>query len=105
MTAIMHIHLRHSGAAFLQPTLAACRSRRGPLGDFDYNGFVDDDDVTLLGAFYDPSAASLVVADPSGANVAAVPEPTSALLVATALLGLGIVPLIRRAKFFRRRST
>ena len=26
------------------------------LGDFDYNGFVDDDDVTLLGVFYDPTA-------------------------------------------------
>jgi hypothetical protein len=24
------------------------------LGDFDYNGFVDDDDATLLGAFYNP---------------------------------------------------
>jgi hypothetical protein len=29
------------------------------LGDFDYNGFVDDDDVTLLNAFYDPSAPPL----------------------------------------------
>jgi hypothetical protein len=24
-------------------------------GDFDYNGFVDDDDVTLLGVFYEPA--------------------------------------------------
>jgi hypothetical protein len=28
------------------------------LGDFDYNGFVDDDDVTLLGAFYKPTTSS-----------------------------------------------
>jgi len=69
------------------------------LGDFDYNGFVDDDDVTLLGAFYDPTAAPLEVAVPSGANVTAVPEPATVLLFVTALLGLGIFPLIRRTKF------
>ena len=26
------------------------------LGDFEYNGFVDNDDVTLLDAFYNPAA-------------------------------------------------
>jgi hypothetical protein len=71
------------------------------LGDFDYNGFVDDDDVTLLGAFYDPSAASLISppAEP-GANgvagaesVAAVPEPGALLLV---LIGMAAVALRRK---------
>jgi hypothetical protein len=55
---------------------------RWALGDFDYNGFVDDDDVTLLGAFYDPSAASLVVPSADAATAtAAVPEPASVTLV------------------------
>jgi hypothetical protein len=46
------------------------------LAIFDYNGFVDDDDVTLLGAFYDPSAVPLVAsASAATANVAGVPEP------------------------------
>ena len=35
--------------------LLALPSRIG-LGDFDYNGFVDNDDVTLLGVFYNPSS-------------------------------------------------
>jgi hypothetical protein len=29
------------------------------FGDFDYNGFVDDNDVTLLGAFYQPGGEAL----------------------------------------------
>jgi hypothetical protein len=67
------------------------------LGDFDYNGFVDDDDVTLLGAFYDPSAPPL--AAPAGASaVAAVPEPASAILLAVALLALGLAALRRSAR-------
>jgi hypothetical protein len=53
------------------------------LGDFDYNGFVDDDDVTLLGAFYDPTAQPLIAAAPSdSATVAAVPEPSTWMLLA-----------------------
>jgi hypothetical protein len=60
------------------------------LGDFDYNGFVDDDDVTLLGAFYNPSAAPLITPAPSGAaDVAAVPEPASFLLGVVAAAGIG----------------
>ena len=52
------------------------------LGDFDYNGFVDDDDVTLLGAFYNPAAASLIAPTPAGASsVAVVPEPSSLALL------------------------
>ena len=53
------------------------------LGDFDYNGFVDDDDVTLLGVFYDPNASPLITsaaAPPNANTVAAVPEPGSLLL-------------------------
>jgi hypothetical protein len=65
------------------------------LGDFDYNGFVDDDDVTLLGAFYDPSAAPLIgfLAE-SGAgasSVAAVPEPSTWLLLVCGVLAVSIV--------------
>jgi hypothetical protein len=56
------------------------------LGDFDYNGFVDDDDVTLLGVFYDPSAPPIGIEPPhmhSKAAVAAVPEPSTLMLVVT----------------------
>ena len=44
-------------------------SNEWALGDFDYNGFVDDDDVTLLGALYDPSDQPLpgpLAVGPSG---------------------------------------
>ena len=48
------------------------------LGDFDYNGFVDDDDITLLGVFYDPSAPPVLAPIAvSGAGVAAVPDPSA----------------------------
>jgi autotransporter-associated beta strand protein len=60
-------------------------------GDFDYNGFIDDDDVTLLGAFYDPSAAPLIAPAPSvlsAAGIAAVPEPSSLVLLGVAAAGL-----------------
>jgi hypothetical protein len=60
------------------------------LGDFDYNGFVDDDDITLLSAFYDPSAPPLIIGGTqlgtAPENVAAVPEPGSAVLAAIAAL-------------------
>jgi hypothetical protein len=60
------------------------------LGDFDYNGFVDDDDITLLSAFYDPSAPPLIIGGTqlgtAPENVAAVPEPGSAVLAAIATL-------------------
>jgi hypothetical protein len=58
------------------------------LGDFDYNGFVDDDDVTLLGAFYDPNAAPLIGAAPI--QTAAVPEPSSWLLIAAAIVVISL---------------
>jgi hypothetical protein len=56
------------------------------LGDFDYSGFVDDDDVTLLGVFYDPSAQPLT-GSPEGESgsvsisVAAIPEPRGLTLL------------------------
>jgi uncharacterized protein YjbI with pentapeptide repeats len=65
------------------------------LGDFDYNGFVDDDDVTLLGAFYDPEAPALSgpPAEP-GASVssglAAVPEPSTLVLLMMMVAGMGL---------------
>jgi hypothetical protein len=58
------------------------------LGDFDYNGFVDDDDVTLLGAFYDPSAPPLAAPAAGGAGVAAVPEPSTFVLLSIAAAAL-----------------
>jgi hypothetical protein len=62
--------------------LVGSQAITGPFGDFDYNGFVDDDDVTLLGAFYDPSDAPLVSGGVvSGEGVAAVPERSTAALV------------------------
>jgi hypothetical protein len=55
------------------------------LGDFDYNGFVDDDDVTLLGAFYDANAAPLAAPTAEAtASVAAVPEPSTWAIVLSA---------------------
>src|SRR4029079_8931698 len=73
------------------------------LGDFDYNGFVDDDDVTLLGAFYDPSAVSLPspldgTTRSQPMNVSAIPEPsTLAVLLVAVLLG-GVALLHHRAR-------
>jgi hypothetical protein len=59
------------------------------LGDFDYNGFVDDDDVTLLGVFYDPTIAPILVpGEATGAGVAAVPEPAGVVLVAVGGIAL-----------------
>jgi T5SS/PEP-CTERM-associated repeat protein len=51
------------------------------VGDFDYNGFVDDDDVTLLGAFYDPAAPPISAPQAVRADVAAIPEPRTVVLV------------------------
>jgi hypothetical protein len=64
------------------------------LGDFDYNGFVDDDDVTLLGAFYDPSAAPLAASN----SAAAVPEPSSVALAASASVGFLLTAKRRRSR-------
>jgi hypothetical protein len=68
------------------------------LGDFDYNGFVDDDDVTLLGAFYDPAAAPIPTplenssSSASALRVAVVPEPaTIILLLAMCLCSAGTI--------------
>jgi T5SS/PEP-CTERM-associated repeat protein len=69
------------------------------LGDFDYNGFVDDNDVTLLGAFYDPAAVALVSGGVvSGEGVAAVPEPSTALLLSSVLMGILLGALNRKRK-------
>jgi hypothetical protein len=52
------------------------------LGAFVYDGIVDGDNVTLLGAFYDPGAAPLVSGGVmSGEGVAAVPEPATVVLM------------------------
>jgi hypothetical protein len=67
------------------------------LGDFDYNGFVDDDDVTLLGAFYDPSASPFATsALESLKGVAAVPEPSTIVLLAA--LAVIVVISLREMK-------
>ena len=77
------------------------------LGDFDYNGFVDDDDVTLLGAYYDPSAPPLNSQAAPGAlgsaeAVAAVPEPGSLILLLVGLAPLGA--FVRRQRVCHRKS-
>jgi autotransporter-associated beta strand protein len=69
------------------------------LGDFDYNGFVDDDDVTLLGAFYDASAlpqfgASAEPGTIAPGGVAAVPEPSTAVLVLSILAVTAIARIL-----------
>jgi hypothetical protein len=61
------------------------------FGDFDYNGFVDDDDVTLLGAFYNPAATPLIAPAASEINAAAVPEPRTFTLLASATLLLTVL--------------
>jgi hypothetical protein len=68
------------------------------LGDFDYNGFVDDDDVTLLGAFYDPSAAPLAS---TASDVAAVPEPSTWMLLVGGLAALGVSVFAHRCLLSR----
>jgi hypothetical protein len=65
------------------------------LGDFDYNGFVDDDDVTLLGVFYDPSAAP-IPAPAATTAVAAVPDPATVTLFALMVAAWAIAALRRR---------
>jgi hypothetical protein len=57
---------------------------RWDLGDFDYNGFVDNDDVTLLGVYYNPSAPAIPTPEQAKSGVAAVPEPSTALLLVLA---------------------
>jgi hypothetical protein len=68
------------------------------LGDFDYNGFVDDDDVTLLGAFYDPSAPPLNSQAVPGviapAGVVAVPEPSTAVSALLVLVFAAVTRLL-----------
>jgi hypothetical protein len=64
-------------------------------GDFDYNGFVDDDDVTLLGALYNPSLPPIPAPD-AGGGVAAVPEPSTWLMLTLGGLGAGLFGWRRR---------
>jgi hypothetical protein len=86
------------------------------MGDFDFNGFVDDDDVTLLGALYNPSAPPLASAPfavagsalPAEAEVlaagavssyelAAVPEPSTFVLLSIVAVVLSLSRRFRRA--------
>jgi hypothetical protein len=69
---------------------------RWDLGDFDYNGFVDNDDVTLLGVYYNPSAPPIPA--PGGGGVAAVPEPSTWLMLTIGGLGAGLAGWRRRRK-------
>ena len=64
-------------------------------GDFDYNGFVDDDDVTLLGALYNPGLPP-IPAPEAGSGVAAVPEPSTWLMLTLGGLGAGLFGWRRR---------
>jgi hypothetical protein len=66
-------------------------------GDFDYNGFVDDDDVTLLGALYNPGLPPIPAPD-AGSGVAAVPEPSTWLMLTLGGLGAGLFGWRRRKK-------
>jgi hypothetical protein len=66
-------------------------------GDFDYNGFVDDDDVTLLGALYNPGLPPIPAPD-AGGGVAAVPEPSTWLMLTLGGLGAGLFGWRRRKK-------
>ena len=68
------------------------------LGDFDYNGFVDDNDVTLLGVLYDPAATPIPApgASAAGGAVAAVPEPATWLMLTLGGLGAGLFGWRRR---------
>jgi hypothetical protein len=73
-------------------------------GDFDYNGFVDDDDVTLMGVFYDPAAQPLTglpasEGESASTTVAAVPEPPG-----LALLLIGGGTFLAAAVILARRS-
>jgi hypothetical protein len=68
---------------------------RWDLGDFDYNGFVDNDDVTLLGVYYNPSA--LPIPSPSeGDGVAAVPEPATVVMLWSGLIAILLPHWARR---------
>jgi hypothetical protein len=77
-------------------------------GEFEYegvsnddrfrNGFVDDDDLTLLGAFFDPAAAPLISPAPlvsgggvSGEGLSAVPEPATVVLAAMAVAAVALL--------------
>jgi hypothetical protein len=64
-------------------------------GDFDYSGFVDDNDVTLLGALYAPGDPPIPAAPPA-AGVAAVPEPSTWLMLTLGGLGAGLIGWRRR---------
>jgi hypothetical protein len=58
------------------------------MGDFTYDGAVDDADVTLIGALYDPTAPPLAL--PAASSVAAVPEPSTFGLLAIATVAIAI---------------
>ncbi|MEX2139817.1 MAG: PEP-CTERM sorting domain-containing protein [Pirellulales bacterium] len=57
---------------------------------------MDNDDVTLLGVFYDPTAAPLPVAAVAANSVTAVPEPSAIALAALAAVTAAISVVVRR---------
>jgi hypothetical protein len=64
------------------------------LGDFTYDGAVDDADVTLVSALYDPTATPLP--SPTVGTVAAVPEPSTMVLLSAMVAGLLMTLQFRR---------
>jgi hypothetical protein len=69
------------------------------MGDFTYDGAVDDADVTLIGALYDPTATPLpspAASSLAAGTVAAVPEPATWLMLALGGLGAGLFGWRRR---------
>jgi hypothetical protein len=66
------------------------------LGDFTYDGAVNDDDVTLIGALYDPSATPIPAPLAAAGTVAAVPEPSTWLMLSLGGLGAGLFGWRRR---------
>ena len=68
------------------------------LGDFDYSGIVDHDDVTLLGVFKNPAGTSIPALGAEIVGAAAVPEPATRVLFAAALPLVWALPATRQRR-------